>query len=450
MALIGSDMLRSILELAYPLVTLTSGDVSPDSTYCQVGGFFMAYFFGSSDFMVFIIGIYTAVYVFNPKRTQAANQGGLWRWRYYIFALWFTIPGLLAGLAFINPTAYVPLVTWCYLPPRPLVWRYTLAWGPRYFILLTISVLYVTLYIYVRLVYRTIDRNQSGTAGSSEYGAQRLSYVGSHQSDLAQTIQFPPLSYLQQKRPSITPSLLEDIQNKSRPSINTSREPPVRTSESFSIQHTYNDTRPTVPFLADLRNMFIVSTVTDGLPTSIRNSTRPTNDLSFNQRRVRVERQMRNLFIFPIVYFIMWIPPFINHVYQVIIYDSNRTSLPPGTFVVTVVATIFLPAQGFVNVCVYAVRERPWRRRKQNSTISTSSRPTTFSGEEKIGEPHPMESQAQIVRPKLSPVKISDPLQAAYTRRDIEEIVFVRTQPVDQRPQQHNWWDIESSVANKV
>lgn len=451
MALIGSDILRSTLELAYPLVTLTSGDVSPDSTYCQVSGFFTAYFFEASDFMVFIIAVYTAVYVYNPKRTQGEDEGGLWRWRYYVFALWFTIPGLLAGLAFLNPTAYAPLVTWCYLPARPLVWRYTLAWGPRYFILLTISVLYVALYIYVRRVYRTIDRNQCGPAGSSEYDSQGLSQVGSHRADSTQTIQFPPPSYLQRKRQSIPPPPVEVPGNESHPSINTSEEILTPTSESFLMQHTHNDTQRTVPLLVALRNMSIVSSITDGLPSSIRNSTTPRNDLSFNQRRVRVERQMRILFIFPIVYLIMWIPPFINHLYQVITFDWNATSLPPGTFVVTVLATIFLPAQGFVNVCIYAIRERPWRRRKRNPTIHIS-RPATIIGVEKIGEQYPMELQTQIDQTKLSHMKMSNTLQAAYTRRDIErgERELAKAQTMDQRPRRDNWWDIESSVVNKV
>ena len=198
--------------------------------------------------------------------------------------------------------------------------------------------------------------------------------------------------------------------------------------------------------------MSIAATVTDSFPPSIRNSTVPMNDLSFNQRRVRVERQMRTLFIFPIVYFIMWIPPFINHLYQVITYDSKATSLPPGTFVVTVLATIFLPAQGFVNVCVYAVRERPWGRRKRKSIITTTSCPATLIGNEKIAEQSPVELQAQIDQAKINHMKLSNTLQAAYTRRDIErgERELVRAQTMDQRARRDNWWDIESSVANKV
>jgi len=476
MALIGSDMLRSTFELAYPIVTLTSGDVSPDSNYCKIGGFFTAYFFEASDLMVFIIAIHTAVFVFNPKLTQAADEGGIWRWRYYVFAAWFIIPALLAGLAFINPTPYVPLVTWCYLPARPLVWRYALAWGPRYFILLTISVLYVALYIYVRRVYRSIDRNQRGSSVDSEFDSQGSFNEASPSVGAGPiNLQLPPQSHLQRKRPSIPPPLLEDPEKESRPSMSTSNETPTPTSEiSASHQNLLPDDPPVIPVPAAVRNMSAATTLTDALPPSMRNPPMTTNvNLSFSQRRARVERQMRTLFIFPIVYFIMWIPPFINHLYQVITYDSNAKSLPPGTFVVTLIATIFLPAQGFVNVCVYAVRERPWRRRKRNAHTATrkrsSFRPAAFvewkgfhhnnnnnnnaagSGETTSDA----EIQVQLDQAKQNHLKMSNPLDAAYARREIEqrerELARAQTANVSEsRPRRDNWWDAQYDIENKV
>ena len=424
MALVGTDMLRSTFELAYPIVTLTSGDVSPDSNYCKVGGFFTAYFFEASDLMIFIIAIHTAVYVYNSKLTQAADEGGLWRWRYYVFTAWFIVPGLLAGLAFINPTPYVPLVTWCYLPARPLVWRYTLAWGPRYFILLTISVLYITLYIYVRRVYRTIDRNQRESSADSEFDSQASSNGESQPAEPGQiNLQRPPQSYLQRNRPSIPPQLREDPEKESRPSMSASNETPTPTSEtSTSHQNLLPNEQPAVPAANVQRNMSAATIHTDVIPPSMHNPPTATRDLngSFSQRRARIERQMRTLFIFPIVYFIMWIPPFVNHLYQVITFDSNATSLPAGTFVVTVIATVFLPVQGFVNVCVYAIRERPWRLRKRNPrTIRTpkrtSFRPAAFAEWKRFhhhnnhagsGEPpSDVEIQAQLDQAKRNHLK---------------------------------------------
>src|SRR5579859_268227 len=251
LGLISSDMLRSTLELAYPIVTLSQGDVSVGSLYCDIGGFFTAYFFEASDLMIFIVAIHTAIYVFNPKLTQSGDEGGLWRWRYYVFAIWLAIPALLGGLAFINPVPYVPLVTWCYLPAQPLVWRYALAWGPRYFILLTISVLYVSLYIYVRRVFRKIDRTQPNS-GSTDSESDTTQGQGVSQGQIPRSdsvLHAPHPSYLNRKRPSIPPPLVEESEKDSRSSTTQSvADNPSPTSTSSIIN--YQPTKPELHLLS--------------------------------------------------------------------------------------------------------------------------------------------------------------------------------------------------------
>jgi hypothetical protein len=112
-------------------------------------------------------------------------------------------------------------------------------------------------------------------------------------------------------------------------------------------------------------------------------------------------------------------------------------------------ATIFLPAQGFVNVCVYAVRERPWRRRRdqRNSTININT--SNNRGSRTFGdwtvcdkEKGAGDLQAQIDQAKVHHMKMSNPSQAAYTRRDIErgERELAR-QNVEGRRGRDNWWD---------
>jgi G protein-coupled receptor GPR1 len=460
-------MLRSILEFVYPIVTISTGDVAADSTYCQVGGFFTAELFEMSDAMVFIIAIHTAVFVFNRKLTQAADEGGLWRWRYYVFAAWLVIPALLAGLAFINPIAYVPLVTWCYLPARPLVWRYALAWGPRYFILLLISVLYVTLYIYVRRVYRSIDNSQRIGSSVSEF--EHPMYGGAESSpnlDRKTSLPVPQRSHISRTRPSIPPPLIEDPEKEPRASTDASligtstlasfNSAPSPTSERNTTETTIS-AHP-LPEIAPLqesaapRNMSVTTTLNEGLPPSLQNPTPTSRDpsQSFTYRRARVERQMRTLFIFPIVYCIMWIPPFINHLYQVITYDSHATTLPPGTFVVTVLATIFLPSQGFVNVCVYAIRERPWLQQRKRSRSVQQSNPAGTFGDRHFHSENidAADIQAQIDVAKEKHKRMSDPVEAAYIRREIEvgERELARAQITDPRPIRSNWWDGQNSA----
>jgi G protein-coupled receptor GPR1 len=475
LGLIGSDMLRSTLELAYPIVTLSRGDVSVGSLYCDIGGFFTAYFFEATDLMIFIIAIHTAVYVFNPKLTRSGDEGGLWRWRYYVFAIWLSIPALLGGLAFINPISYAPLVTWCYIPARPLVWRYTLAWGPRYFILLTISVLYVALYIYVRRVYRKIDRSQRNSGSTdSELDTTRGSVSSQGQSTQPNSApQVPHPSYLNRKRPSIPPPLVEEDEKDSRPSTAPSDADTPSPTSASSILHNHQPVKPDLnllspPLSTNLRNMSVTTTLAESLPPSLRDPPPGTDSTpqSFDNRRARVERQMRTLFIFPIVYFIMWIPPFINHLYQVVTYDASATQLPSGTFVVTLLATIFLPAQGLVNVCVYAIRERPWRRRRRKERLSTASTSRVgrvasslsewkgFHNEEKAAEQARAEDlQAQIHQAKLTHLRSANTAQAAYARRDVErgEKELARANTMDPRPRRANWWDTQDDIeANRM
>ena len=474
LGLIGSDMLRSTLELAYPIVTLSRGDLSVGSLYCDIGGFFTAYFFEASDLMIFIIAIHTAAYVFNPKLTQSGDEGGLWRWRYYVFAIWLSIPGLLGGLAFINPIPYAPLVTWCYIPARPLVWRYTLAWGPRYFILLTISVLYVALYIYVRRVYRKMDRSQRDSGSTdSEFDTLRGSVSSQGQiTHPNSALQVPHPSYLNRKRPSIPPPLVEEGEKDSRPSSTPSETDTPSPTSASSILHNHQPAKSDLSPLSlspstNLRNMSVTASFADSLPPSLRDPPPGTDSTphSFDNRRSRVERQMRTLFIFPIVYFIMWIPPFINHLYQVVTFDATATQLPPGTFVVTLLATIVLPAQGLVNVCVYAIRERPWRRRRRKDRLSATSASRVgcaatslsewkgFHTEEKASEqPRAEDLEAQIQQAKLTQLRSSNSVQAAYARRDVErgERELARASTMDSRPPRANWWDTQDDIeANR-
>jgi len=466
MALIISDVLRSFFELIYPIITLSSGDLGESAKYVQVSGFFTAYFFEASDFMVFVIAVHTAVYVFNPKLTQSADEGGLWRWRYWVFLTWVTLPALLAGLAFIDSPAYVPLVTWCYLPAYPLVWRYTLSWGPRYFILLLITVLYVALYVHVKRAYRTLDKNQPGPRGeSSDSDSQHTPspHTSRDSPEAPNTLQFPQPAPSAANPPSIPPVIPEGPSEKDYSptgSIPDSQTDDTPTSQSFMIQRppATPETPNSAPQQASPdRDMSTTTTLHDALPPTLRNNSLQGRNITddFARRRARVERQMRTLFIFPVVYLIMWIPPFVNHLYQIITYASTETTLPPGTFAVAVLATVFLPSQGYVNVLVYAIRERPWQKSKrkysQRTATSTSSASRERSHEDKEAQRANVDTlQNQIDEAKRKQLEIRDPAQAAYARREIErqERQLARAQGAP-KARRNNWWD-DINVADRV
>jgi len=214
MALIASDMMRSTLELAYPIATLTSGVIDAGSRYCQVGGVFTSDFFRNERFHdIYYRHSHCRVRLQSKTHSGvdtkvACGDGGT-----TYSSLWVVLPAFLAGLAFINTPAYIPHVTWCYLPDRRLMWRSAFAWGPPYFIFFTISVLYIVLDIYVRRAYGTIDIDciQNGNDEGFEFGSEHAEHgPNAEAGELAeQPLTSPAPSHIQQKLPYISPPVCE-------------------------------------------------------------------------------------------------------------------------------------------------------------------------------------------------------------------------------------------------
>jgi G protein-coupled receptor GPR1 len=72
--------------------------------------------------------------------------------------------------------------------------------------------------------------------------------------------------------------------------------------------------------------------------------------------RDKIRRQLRFLFIYPLVYIGMWVVPFISHVLQ---YDDKFAVNPP--YGLTCVTTIFICSQAAVDCWLFSTREKPWR-----------------------------------------------------------------------------------------
>jgi hypothetical protein len=72
-------------------------------------------------------------------------------------------------------------------------------------------------------------------------------------------------------------------------------------------------------------------------------------------------RQLRTLFIYPIVYLLMWMIPFVSHCMQY--WNKWATRGPP--FPVVLLSTICLTSMGAVDCIIFSVREQPWRHTKR-------------------------------------------------------------------------------------
>ncbi|KAM0325844.1 hypothetical protein ACHAQA_007146 [Verticillium albo-atrum] len=150
MLLIVSDGLEALFFMIFPIVDFAMGPIESASVFCQVSGFFLAVGIEASDIAVALIAIHTALYIFKPR--QLSGQSGLYPYRRTAYTVFFTLPVILASLAFINSPAYVNNGQYCYLPIRPLWARLALSWIPRYTILLIIFVSYFCTYIYVSVL----------------------------------------------------------------------------------------------------------------------------------------------------------------------------------------------------------------------------------------------------------------------------------------------------------
>jgi G protein-coupled receptor GPR1 len=79
-------------------------------------------------------------------------------------------------------------------------------------------------------------------------------------------------------------------------------------------------------------------------------------DAEILRTRDKIRRQLRFLFIYPLVYVGMWVVPFISHVLQ---YDDKYARNPP--FALNCITTIFVCSQAAIDCWLFSTREKPWR-----------------------------------------------------------------------------------------
>lgn len=124
--------------------------------------------------------------------------------------------------------------------------------------------------------------------------------------------------------------------------------------------------------------------------------------------RDKIRRQLRFLFIYPLVYMGMWILPFVSHVLQ---YDDKFATEPP--FGLTVVTTICICSQAAVDCWLFSTREKPWRQIPGTDGSFWASL-KFWSGWEGLGK------RGTVHGPGKSREEMVREARAAYQRRDVE------------------------------
>ncbi|TGZ78419.1 hypothetical protein EX30DRAFT_397751 [Ascodesmis nigricans] len=364
MLLIFSDFFKASWQLIYPSVVFSRGLLSSRSRFCQLSGFMMSFGIEASDFAVLAIAVHSALYIFRPGM-GGIGEGGLYRYRRYVYVTWLAFSTVMPALAFVNKNpAYSAQGTYCYLPVRPFWYRLALAWIPRYIILTTIMILYAAIYIYVRMKFRTF-RTSVGA------DALDLDSIDLAQPPVETAIAAPP------RLPSLdvhglipppSPTLQPKYHNRNsdvipfaRAFLNPLWDKIHSPSSSSSASENSSDTtspsrRGSVPTIMDTDlEKQRQQQQQHHSPTHHRHHTCSSASSSLQHRRLAINRQLRLLFIYPLIYALMWVPPLVAHALQF----TERFVHHPN-FPLQCVVAFTLPFQCAVDCWLFTIREKPW------------------------------------------------------------------------------------------
>ncbi|POS82660.1 hypothetical protein EPUL_005978, partial [Erysiphe pulchra] len=212
----------------------------------------------------------------------------------------------------------------------------------------------------------------------------------------------------------------------------TSTDPPEATSPWFEMfVHRYSSTPTSNSITPDsnveaanvnptIAVMSRVSTVAS--MTQIQNSlSQITERAEMIARRDQIQRQLRFLFIYPLIYIGIWIMPFVSNIVQ---FDDRYALNPP--FLLSCITTVSIGIQAFVDCWLFVSREKPWRHIPGNNGSFWASLKfwTDWSGlaEMSANNSGPGRTRDEMVREA----------RVAYQRRD-DELAFRRSQLDDSR-----------------
>lgn len=350
------------------------------------------------------MAVHSALQVFNPATRGSSD--GLYKYRHSLFFGGVALPGTMASLAFINPeSAYLSQGAFCTLPIRPFWYRLALAWIPRYLVAAIIVSLAIAIYAYVGFEFRSYanasqsiqtpttlttkgdspveDAEAAGDApeptGNLSEGGRRASsidhdVVASHRRGSAVVVAAERNIII------FSPSLPSGQQTQSLPGSSTqlplkrslsSRPPLIDIPSGYSIKPQPSLTlseephggplSPLAPGTEDpfsSHNLTIVTSATDtaSTPTTIPIATTPPTSPHLRRQRARIHRQLRFMFIYPLVYTLMWLIPFVQHC---MMYSDYFAHHPMWFF--RIGGTICITSMGFIDCLIFSLREKPWR-----------------------------------------------------------------------------------------
>jgi G protein-coupled receptor GPR1 len=353
--------------------------------------------------------------IFQPTRLTMLGHDGLYRVRHWVVGAWLLLPNLSAALAFINPgPAYLAQGGFCTLPLRPFWYRLALFWIPRYMIWVYIVFVAIAITRYVGSEFKVFGQERDNstsqimttqstpdttTKDSTAFGARRQSMpllppiedeVEDCAPDDIESIRKPapkrvsppesakslPPSARRQSLPSWAADLSGSdaslnpfaTQSKSTPGSRRGSRQAANgvLFEDFGMPPGFDSGhRPSVTSLNSMRSSGGVSfdggeglaPITEnaqaGQPSS---PPKQSANRALKQRRRAIQRQLRLLFIYPCIYMLLWIIPFVINCMNYFDYWAQHPIWP-----LKVLQIFCLTIMTAVDVLVFCWRERPWR-----------------------------------------------------------------------------------------
>lgn len=329
------------------------------------------------------------------------NEGGLYPYRRFAYLVWVVVPAVMASLAFLNPHyAYVTQGAYCMLPVRPFWYRLGLSWVPRYVILAIILGTYIAIYAYVGRKFRSIEIElghpsswRRMVVGERNIGSSATGFDGRDSPErdmprcgprlhchglpppgtgsISSSISWFPQDMIFGGTVTASTSRLLAVERESHTLTETRSIKVVPNSSKLQIPGQKDGVGsesssqrgtlevPNVVSMMDvlkdsqLYNREFIETrqisKTD-LERGQKNMS-ASNQLLFAHRNIR--RQLRLLFVYPLVYFMMWMIPFANHCLQ---YRDNYTRHP--SFILSCFVMVDLALQCAVNCILFSTREK--------------------------------------------------------------------------------------------
>jgi len=338
MFLIFFDLVKLAVLLIYPSRIQTKYLAYYNHNFCEIVGFFTSVAIEGADIAILSFAIHTGLLIFSPNaKVKNGNnfEGGLFKYRFYVYLISFLTPCVLLSLAFIDGSGYKPLTTWCYLPQEPRWYRLVLSWIPRYLIVITIVSIYVSIYYYVTKQYSKVGGNFREIHNTPEevldetFFRKCITYLKKLYKTfkkITMAILFPEMTMYpfydtegadDTKRIRMT-DLDENGELIPTPSPETQNEPTVATKQDKFQEKLHRETYH-----------------------------------QFQIRRLQIQKQMKSIFIYPISYVFLWSFPFILQCFEFNNAASNIVWL-------NAVLAFFQPFNCTVDTMVFLYRERPW------------------------------------------------------------------------------------------